>query len=131
MKTALELVQAYNKKKNQVPSVSEQFSPILAQLTTALLQIANREPNIEVKNEIIPSDVKVDAPIVNIPEFPSFPEVKMDFKSLKLPENHDYTSLLIELKRSVDKLTKAIYDRPTNFTVKRNKQGFIEEVNGK
>ena len=127
MKDALTLMQEYKKRKEvKPPTPAQEFAPIFSQLLSALAEIANKEipaplievqqPEVKVELEnpievIVPKQAEQKAPIVNI-------------------DNYDYTSLFIELKRSVDKLTKAVEERPGRWKAVRNNQGFIDYIDG-
>ena len=120
--TATDLLQAYKDKKaapkpNPVIAVIKQLFPLLKEIAE------RKEVPIEITNEVTPSDVKVDAPIINFPEI-VFPEQK----EINLT-TADYSKLLIELKVSVDSLKVAVENRPKRWKVKRIK-GFIDEVVG-
>ena len=127
MKDAFQLIEDYQKKKNAKPSIAQEFAPILSDLFTALAQIASKElpqPAVTVNQPDI--QVSVDAPKI--------PEIKIPTINLPKPvvnnESYDYTSLLIELKRSVDKLAQIVDYRPQVWEVERNNRGFIEKVKG-
>ena len=125
---AIDLVRAYKQKK-EAPKPNPVIG-IIKQLVPLLTKIAERkETPVEITNEIIPSDVKVEAPIVNfpdivIPELPKMPDIKF-------PDVVDYGKAFTDLKESVDALRIAVENRPTEWIVKRNNKGFIEEVSGK
>ena len=122
--TAIELIAAYKKKK-EAP-VPDKLTPVVKQLVPLLTEIATRkESPIEITNEIMPSDVKVEAPIINFPDI-VFPEIKAPTINF---DTADYSKILIELKVSVDSLRVAVENRPKRWKVTRVK-GFIDEVVG-
>lgn len=129
MKKAYQLLDEY--KKSQEPkkvSLSEELAPIFQGLMKVLVSIADKEqvaPVIE--NTVTPSEVAVtvESPQIDV----RVPEINVPKQEINL-DNYDYTSILIELKRSVDKLTKIVENRPKTWEVIRNNQGFIEKVNG-
>ena len=127
MLEAERLLKLYKEKKEAKPvSLAEEFAPIFANILTALGQIASKEipaPLVTIEQPDV--QVSVEAPkIVNDVQLPeaSVPVVNV--------ENYDYTSILIELKRAVDKLTEVVENRPKTWEVERNSRGFIQKVNG-
>ena len=127
MKDAFQLLEEYKQRKEVKPvPLPEQFSPLFAQLAQMLERIAEKElpaPLVEVAQPDV--QVTVDAPKVDV----SVPEIKLPAPTVNI-DNYDYTSILIELKRAVDKLTKALENRPKEWEVDRNNQGFISKVRG-
>ena len=121
------LLSLYKAKKVAKPvPISQEFAPLFAQLAGLLDRIANKEipaPLIEVAQPDV--KVTVDAPKIDF----SVPEIKLPAPIIN-NENYDYTSLFIELKRAVDKLTKTLEERPKKWEVQRNNQGFISTVEG-
>ena len=125
MKDALTLMQEYKKKQEPKPA-EDNLTPIIEKLVSSLKEIAEKkESPIEITNEIMPSDVKVDAPIINFPEIvlPKYKAPTINIDSV------DYSKLLTELKISVDSLKVAVENRPKRWKVQRVK-GFIDEVVG-
>jgi hypothetical protein len=125
MQEALQLIKEYKKSKEvQEPNFVEQLDPALQKLFALLNEIAAKETPVPViKNEIAPSEVKVE--LANPIEV-FVPETK--FPDIKFPKSSDYTNFLSELKKSVDKLEATLSGRPKAWSVVRNKNGFIEEV---
>jgi len=124
---AFQLLEEYNKKKNAKVPISKELAPLFTQLGHLLERIAEKElptPLVEVTSPDV--QVKVDAP--KIPEI-KFPKFELP-KPIINNENYDYTSLFIELKRSVDKLAKVIEDRPKTWEVIRDNRNLIKTVTG-
>ena len=125
---AAELLELYkqSKEKKEVP-LSKELAPLFGQLANLLERIAEKElpePRINVESPEV--NVTVDAP--KSPEI-RIPEIKIP-KPIINNESYDYTSLFIELKRSVDKLAQIVENRPQIWEVERNNRGFIEKVKG-
>ena len=127
MKDAFQLLEAYNAKKTAKVPLSKELAPLFGQLANLLERIAEKElPAPSINNEIQPAEVevKLENPIeVNVPRI----EVPAPIIN---NENYDYTSLFIELKRSVDKLAQVIGERPGRWKAVRNSQGFIDYIDG-
>lgn len=127
MKDAFQLLDEYNAKKTAKVPLSKELAPLFGQLANLLERIAEKElpePKISVESPEV--NVTVDAP--KSPEI-KIPEIKIP-KPIINNESYDYTSLFIELKRSVDKLAQIVENRPQIWEVERNNRGFIEKVKG-
>ena len=125
MKEALKLIAEHKKRKAVKPvSISQELAPVFSDILVALAQIVSKElpaPLVEVAQPDV--KIEVDNPItVNVP---SVKDVKPPIVNIK---DYDYTKLFITLKESVDKLTEAVENRPTEWGVERNSQGFIQTV---
>ena len=103
MKDAFQLLEEYKQRKEVKPvPLPEQFSPLFAQLAQMLERIAEKELPAQLVEVTQPDvQVTVDAPKVDV----SVPEIKLPAPTVNI-DNYDYTSILIELKRAVDKLKK-------------------------
>jgi len=124
---AAKLLELYKEsKKEKVIPISKELAPLFGQLANLLERIAEKElptPLVEVSQPEV--QVKVEAP--NVTNEVTVPELKVPSITV---DNYDYTSLFIELKRSVDKLAQIVENRPQTWQVERNNRGFIEKVKG-
>ena len=127
MKEALKLIAEHKKRQEVKPvSVAQELAPVFSDILLALAQIVSKElpaPLVEVAQPDV--KIEVDNPItVNVPKV----------KDIKPPviniDHQDYTKVFTSLQASVDKLTEAVENRPTEYEVERNQHGFISKVKG-
>ena len=120
-----ELTEILNSQDTDIETISKETS-FTKQLTTVLEKLSDAFQKINTTPPPQPvvktyPEIKVTSPEVKIPE------IKMPSPVVQV-ESYDYTSLLIELKRSVDKLTKAIENRPKEWKPVRGPQGFMTRL---